>query len=165
VFTARYALSPYIKQIRFFFKGLKRCSASFCCLLNNTESKYFQIYSTCFVSYSVSYDFHSIRLNNSIPDAVILLMSVLTHVRISVGPLHFESCSSPVALSKQAAVQPQQKQRSIVAGSACIYSYMYDYYISHGHVLRKRASLPVHLQLPSSTRLPPVQKPCVCTCE
>jgi hypothetical protein len=27
VFTARYALSPYIKQIRFVFKGLMRCYA------------------------------------------------------------------------------------------------------------------------------------------
>jgi hypothetical protein len=29
VFTARYALSPYIKQIRFVFKGLKRRAAEF----------------------------------------------------------------------------------------------------------------------------------------
>jgi hypothetical protein len=31
VFTARYALSPYIEQIRFVFKGLNNCLMELCC--------------------------------------------------------------------------------------------------------------------------------------
>jgi L-arabinose isomerase len=40
VFTARYALSPYIKQIRFVFKGL-----------NNAAKIPFQIFNYCFMGY------------------------------------------------------------------------------------------------------------------
>jgi hypothetical protein len=37
VFTARYALSPYIKQMRFLFKGLIECRAA-CDLTKGTAS-------------------------------------------------------------------------------------------------------------------------------
>jgi hypothetical protein len=44
VFTARYALSPYIKQIRFVFKGLTKCnevSYEFCALESHTVLNFF----------------------------------------------------------------------------------------------------------------------------
>jgi hypothetical protein len=44
VFTARYALSPYLKQIRFVFKGLK-CIAMCSLLLKNKYGRY----AVCFV--------------------------------------------------------------------------------------------------------------------
>jgi hypothetical protein len=43
VFTARYALSPYIKQIRFVFKGLY-CSLMYCCLT-------FQSHTTMYITH------------------------------------------------------------------------------------------------------------------
>jgi hypothetical protein len=62
VFTARYALSPYIKQIRFVFKGLNK----------GTEAVFSnQYYMQCCLKYSLMYDVSELAVSDRITTAVV----------------------------------------------------------------------------------------------
>jgi hypothetical protein len=84
VFTARYALSPYIKQIRFVFKGL----------MDFSQSALF---------FSLLPVFNSVSINicvYTVPPSVVWLSSQSTFLVIIIGYLTYSS------LTKTNAIQP-----------------------------------------------------------
>jgi hypothetical protein len=93
VFTARYALSPYIKQIRFVFKGLNQSTVPDSILVDILYYSAIEIYvfqevtsqETCLVQLCISFYSGPLKLLSQLIFPAFIRMSALTMTRVVMG--------------------------------------------------------------------------------